>query len=247
VEHVGPGGLRSAARPDGAGAGLARRPRRLRPDGWETLFDPAAPDARRTVGPDDPVAAIALAALVLQRSDEGLGIEDPYALDAGQLAAAGRLLTANGQLDWATDERAAAALRSGSRVIGAVPLGVAARLRAEGIELETDVPEPGTIGVSATWMITTGAQHPACMYAWMDHIISPQANAAAAQRAGLAPANRRACRLVPEHCEALRAEDEGFYERVAYRTEPHRECGDARGTVCTDAADWRALWRRVAG
>ena len=38
------------------------------------------------------------------------------------------------------------------------------------------------------------AEHPNCMYMWMDHIISPKANAAVAEWFGEAPANATSTR-----------------------------------------------------
>ena len=40
------------------------------------------------------------------------------------------------------------------------------------------LPKEGSTGWSDTWMISSKAKHPNCMYMWMNHIISPKANAA---------------------------------------------------------------------
>ena len=44
--------------------------------------------------------------------------------------------------------------------------------------VETTLPKEGSTGWSDTWMISSKAKNPNCMYLWMDHIISPKANAA---------------------------------------------------------------------
>ena len=42
-------------------------------------------------------------------------------------------------------------------------------------------------------MVATDAPNRNCAYAWMDHIISPEANAAVAEYFGEAPSNPKAC------------------------------------------------------
>ena len=42
-------------------------------------------------------------------------------------------------------------------------------------------------------MISSEAEHPNCAYMWLDHIISPEANAAVAEWFGEAPSNEKAC------------------------------------------------------
>ena len=39
--------------------------------------------------------------------------------------------------------------------------------------VETTLPKEGSTGWSDTWMISSEAEHPNCMYMWMNHIISP--------------------------------------------------------------------------
>ena len=48
-------------------------------------------------------------------------------------------------------------------------------------------------GWSDTWMISSKAKHPNCMYMWMNWIISPKANAEVAEFFGEAPAQSLAC------------------------------------------------------
>ena len=42
-------------------------------------------------------------------------------------------------------------------------------------------------------MISSEAKNPNCMYMWMDHIVSPKANAAVAEWFGEAPGNEKSC------------------------------------------------------
>ena len=56
------------------------------------------------------------------------------------------------------------------------------------------LPKEGATGWSDTWMISSEAKNPNCMYKWMDHIISPKANAAVAEWFGEAPPTRSRAR-----------------------------------------------------
>jgi putative spermidine/putrescine transport system substrate-binding protein len=109
------------------------------------------------------------------------------------------------------------------------------------------VPREGTTGWSDTWMVATRAQHPSCMYRWMNHVISPRVNAVAAEWLGVAPANKRSCDLMTDKdfCDTYHAEDEDYWDRVNYRTTPLKACGDARGDVCKGYADWVAAWTQI--
>ena len=59
-------------------------------------------------------------------------------------------------------------------------------------------PKEGTTGWSDTWMIYAKAQHPNCMYLWMNYIISPEAQAKVAESFGEAPVNPKACALTTD-------------------------------------------------
>jgi len=98
-------------------------------------------------------------------------------------------------------------------------------------------------------MISSEAKHPNCMYKWMDHIVSPEANAAVAEWFGEAPANAKSCDLteVPEHCDIFHADDEQFFDRVEYWNTPRAQCGDDRGDVCMDYSEWVKAWTEIKG
>ena len=63
------------------------------PTSWSAVFDDAAAYSGKVTAYDSPIY-IADAALYLMKTQPDLGIEDPYALDADQLAAAVDLLKA---------------------------------------------------------------------------------------------------------------------------------------------------------
>ena len=64
--------------------------------------------------------------------------------------------------------------------------------------MEAILPDEGATGWSDTWMVGTESEHKNCAYLWMDHIISPEANAAVAEYFGEAPANPKACDIASQ-------------------------------------------------
>ncbi len=66
------------------------------------------------------------------------------------------------------------------------------------------------------------------MYLWMNHMISPEAQAAVAEGFGEAPVNLKACELTKNtnHCTEFHADDEAWWEDVYYWTTPAADCGD---------------------
>jgi len=51
----------------------------------------------------------------------------------------------------------------------------------------------------------------------------------------------------PGHCETFHAEDEVYFSKVHYWATPQKECGDARGAVCKDFAEWNQAWTEIKG
>jgi putative spermidine/putrescine transport system substrate-binding protein len=98
-------------------------------------------------------------------------------------------------------------------------------------------------------MISSEAEHPNCMYLWMNHIISPKANAAVAEWFGEAPSNEKACKETAdaEHCDIYHANDEKFFDQIAFWKTPVSDCGDDRGDVCKTYDDWVQGWNEVKG
>ncbi len=78
--------------------------------------------------------------------------------------------------------------------------------------VQTVLPKEGSTAWSDTWMVSSKAKHPNCMYKWMDYITSPSVQAQVAQYFGEAPANPKACTIadgrlllaVPRHRRRLR-------------------------------------------
>ena len=65
--------------------------------------------------------------------------------------------------------------------------GLSEVLRGDLSPVEAILPEEGATGWSDTWMVSADTEHPNCAYAWMNHIISPKANAAVAVYADTGP------------------------------------------------------------
>ena len=95
-------------------------------------------------------------------------------------------------------------------------------------------------------MISSKAEHPNCMYMWMNHIISPETNPAATQYFGEAPANAKSCDLHDAAITARRSTPatRSTSTRSTYWTTPVAECGDDRGAVCKDYPEWVQAWTR---
>jgi putative spermidine/putrescine transport system substrate-binding protein len=99
-------------------------------------------------------------------------------------------------------------------------------------------------------MIHSKSKHPNCMYKWMNHIISPKANAAVAEWFGEAPSNPKACDLTADknHCDIYHADDEDYFKQVWYWTTPTAKCLDGRTDVtCKDYSEWVQGWTEVKG
>ncbi len=105
-------------------------------------------------------------------------------------------------------------------------------------------------------MIAKDAAHPNCMYMWMDHMMSAEANAQATIYFGEAPTSQQACDyaetfedgLYAGHCEQSHATDEAYCEDVWYWSTP---AGTATtrttATTCKDVDDWVEAWTTIRG
>ena len=84
----------------------------------------------------------------------------------------------------------------------------------------------------------------------MNHIVSPEANAAVAEWFGEAPANAKSCALTADkdHCATFHAEDTAYWTDVYYWNTPIPQCLDGRTDVtCTDYAKWTQAWTEIKG
>ncbi len=221
------------------------------PTSWSAVFDDAEAQSGSVTAYDNPIY-IADAALYLREHNPELGITDPYELDQEQFDAAIELLKAQtehiGEY-WSDYTKEIQAFANGDSTVGTTWQVIANLLAADGVEVDTTLPEEGSTGWSDTWMLSSEAANPNCMYLWMDHIISPQANADVAEWFGEAPANEKSCELTADanHCDTFHAADEEYFDQIEYWKTPVSDCGDDRGDVCKTYDDWVQGWTEVKG
>ena len=221
------------------------------PTSWDVVFDRASEYSGKVTAYDNPIY-IADAALYLREHQPELGITDPYELDQEQFDAAIELLQAQNEHIgeyWSDYTKEISAFANGDSSVGTTWQVIVNLLNADGSEEEVVLPDEGATGWSDTWMVSSEAEHPNCMYAWMDHIISPEANAAVAEWFGEAPSNQKSCDLTadPKHCEIYHADDEEFFGQIEFWRTPVSDCGDDRGEVCKTYDEWVAGWNEVKG
>jgi putative spermidine/putrescine transport system substrate-binding protein len=221
------------------------------PTSWSAVFDDAAANKGKVTAYDSPTY-IADAALYLKAHKPELKIDNPYELDDAQFQASVDLLKAQraniGEY-WSDYTKEQAAFTSGDSVVGTTWQVIANLLAADKVPIRTTLPSEGATGWSDTWMLSSKAKHPNCAYMWMNHIISPKANAEVAEWFGEAPANSKSCALTADknHCKTFHADDEAYFDRVSYWTTPRKECGDSRGAVCKDYSEWVQAWTEIKG
>ena len=221
------------------------------PTSWGAVFDNASAYKGKVTAYDSPIY-IADAAVYLMATQPELGIQNPYALDEKQLAAAVELLKQqreNVGEYWSDYLKQMQAFTSGDSVVGTSWQVIVNGLQGEGVPIEAVLPEEGATGWSDTWMISSKAKHPNCAYAWMNYIASPEANAQATEYFGEAPSNQAACDFrSPGSCEAFHAGDAEYAAQLWYWTTPVANCVDGRTDVkCTDYAQWTTAWQEIKG
>jgi putative spermidine/putrescine transport system substrate-binding protein len=223
------------------------------PDSWGVVFDPNSPYKGKITAYDAPIY-IADAAVYLMATKPDLKITNPYELDDAQFQAAVDLLKQQRQVIgkyWSLYTDEIAAFTAGDSVVGTTWQVIANVLQGEDVPVEVVLPKEGATGWSDTWMISSKAKNPNCMYAWMNYIISPVANAQATVSFGEAPTSDAACaeaeKISPGHCDTFHATDEDYFSKVYFWATPQKDCGDSRGAVCKDFAEWVQAWTEIKG
>jgi putative spermidine/putrescine transport system substrate-binding protein len=241
------------------------------PRSWDVMLDPskASKYKGKISAYDDPIY-IADAAVYLKAHKPGLGIDDPYELDEKQFDAAVNLLKEqrpNVGEYWSDYAKQIESFTNGDDVVGTTWQYQFFTLLADGQPVASSpasqgfVPDEGATGWSDTWMISSEAKHPNCMYLWFNHVLKPDVQAQIMQWFGEAPANQNACdpKTVvaadeklglakdPKFCDEYHAADPAFWKRVYYWKTPLADCGDDRGDVCKDYNDWVQAWTEIKG
>jgi putative spermidine/putrescine transport system substrate-binding protein len=223
------------------------------PDSWSVVFDGGSAYKGKVTAYDYEIY-IADAAVYLMATKPDLGITNPYALDETQFQAAVDLLKAQRQnitTYWGTAQQQIDSFTSGDMVVGTTWQYQVGVLQAGDVPVEAIKPKEGTTGWSDSWMISSSAAHPNCMYKWMDWIIGPEANAMATVWFGEAPVSPEGCaeaeKLSAGHCDLFHATDEAYFKDVYYWNTPTAECLDGRGPICKDFSEWTKAWTEIKG
>jgi putative spermidine/putrescine transport system substrate-binding protein len=220
------------------------------PDSWSAVFGGGSAYKGEVTAYDSPIY-IADAALYLMKTKPELGITNPYALDAKQLAAAVGLLKAqkaNVGEYWSDYLKETQAFKAGSSVVGTTWQVIANLAQSEKAPVAVTLPKEGATGWSDTWMVSAKSKHKTCAYKFIDHMVSPQVNADVAEYFGEAPANSKSCALTvaKDHCAIFHANDEAYFSKVYYWNTPIQQCLDGRKNVkCTDYAQWTKAWTSI--
>jgi putative spermidine/putrescine transport system substrate-binding protein len=222
-------------------------------DSWNVIWDGASRFSHRLSIPDDAMF-IADAANYLRATRPGLGIDDPFQLDERQFRAALRLLRAQapyvGEYWTRSDSTQVESFTSGESAVGTTRPERIPEMEAAGIPLKAVKPVEGATGWSDTWMVSSHAANPNCMYLWMDYFASPEVQARFAESQNQAPVNLVACQLMqdPDGCTELHADDEEWWDDVDYWATPSEDCGDpAREEPCKTLDEWKAAWADLRG
>jgi putative spermidine/putrescine transport system substrate-binding protein len=224
------------------------------PDSWSIMFDPATAYKGKISVYDAPIY-IADAAVLLMTQRPDLKITNPYALDDAQFQAAVDLLKGQqpniGQY-WTDYVKQEDAFRAGDAQLGTTWQIITNLLQAEDPPVAVDVvkPKEGATGWSDTWMINSKTKNLACSYAFINHLVSPETNAAIAEWFGEAPANSKSCALTADanHCATFHADDDAFWADVWYWQTPEVKCVDGRTDVtCKGFDDWIKAWTEIKG
>jgi putative spermidine/putrescine transport system substrate-binding protein len=228
------------------------------PDSWNIMFDPKiAAKYKGKISVYDEQSYIADAALYLKFHQPDLEIENPYELNEEQFNAAVELLKeqrAYAGEYWSEAAKQISSFAGGDMTVGTTWQYQYFALKEEGVPVAASpasqgfLPKEGSTGWSDTWMISSEAKHPNCMYKWMNWIISPKANAQVAEFFGEAPAQELACKETanPNFCAEYHAEDPSFWKRVYYWEVPVADCGNGE-TDCMDYNDWVKAWTSIKG
>jgi len=221
------------------------------PESWDVVWEADSPYAGKITAYDAPIY-IADAAVYLMYHQPELGINNPYALDETQLAAAVELLKQQNTIIgeyWSDPVAQITSFVGGNTVVGTS--WEVLRKFAASENLKTTLPVEGSTGWYDAWLVSSTSPNVNCAYAWMDYTSRADVNGAIAMNFGMAPANIAFCATSAEaqaHCDEFAAEDEEFFDRIWPWTTPIEQCVDGRTDVtCTNFQDWTNAWLTVKG
>ncbi len=220
------------------------------PTSWAAVFDQVPAAAKGKLTPYTGAIYIADAALYLKSAKPELGITDPYELTQAQFDAAIVLLKAqkgNAKLYWGTTTEQTDAFKSGDAVMGPSWPYQVNLLEGDKQPVASVIPKEGATGWADSWMMSSKAAHPNCMYKWMQWTATPDVQAQVASYFGSAPANPKACDVLgKETCDAYHVTDDAYFSQISFWKTPLADCGNGK-TTCIDFADWTKAWTEVKG
>jgi putative spermidine/putrescine transport system substrate-binding protein len=223
------------------------------PTSWSVMWEEDSP-AAGDLSVFNGSIYIADAALYLMKHNPDLGITDPYQLNDEQFDAAVALLEQQSAMVgqyWGTAQEQIDAFQAGEVTVGTswqYQYNVLSADAPVGVTL----PEEGSTGWSDTWMISSQAEHPNCMYMWMNHMLAPETSAMATVWFGEAPTSEAACaaaeELSPGHCDTFHATDEEYFDQIWFWNTPQADCADDdEATTCKSNDDWIQAWAEITG
>ena len=225
------------------------------PTSWDPVWEGASEHSGQ-VSIYNYLIYIADAALHLMQKQPDLGITDPYQLNEEQFDAAVDLLKAQSEhaTYWGTAAEQITSFAAGDAVVGTTWQYQANNLTDSPVAVT--LPAEGSTGWSDTWMISSEAEHPGCMYRWMNWMADPATSAMATIYFGEAPTSQAACDEAETildgayagHCATFHATDEEYFSKVWFWTTPRADCADDdAATTCKDIEDWTNAWTEITG
>jgi putative spermidine/putrescine transport system substrate-binding protein len=230
------------------------------PTSWDVVWDADSPAAGK-ISIYNSSIYIADAALHLMQTTPDLGITDPYQLNEEQFNAAVALLNQQSEIVgeyWTLSTDQITSFGSGDMLAGSSWQYMLNTILADNPKapVAATLPAEGSTGWSDTWMISSTAAHPGCMYRWMNWMLDPETSAMATIYFGEAPVSQAACDAAETildgaykgHCDAYHATDEAYFDKIRYWSTPREDCNDDdANTTCKDVDDWIAAWTAITG
>ena len=219
------------------------------PTSWGVIFDGSSYKGK--VDAYDSPIYIADAAVYLKATQPDLKITDPHELTQDQFDAAVALLKQQrAQIGnyWSSYTSQIQDFKTKSIVIGPTWPYQYNTLKSEHQPVATVLPKEGATGWADTWMMSSQAAHPNCMYEWMAWATTPEVQKGVAEWFGAAPANPKACDLLgAKFCADYHVTDQNYFDQIAFWKTPLTDCGDDRGQTCTDYSVWTQKWAEIKG
>jgi putative spermidine/putrescine transport system substrate-binding protein len=119
------------------------------------------------------------------------------------------------------------------------------------VNVDAVIPSEGATGWADTWMMSSHAQHPNCMYKWMQYASTADVQAQVAEFYGATPSNTGSCSVIDQDLGAAAAApyhcgDDAFVHDLYLWKTPLADCGDGKND-CIDYSVWEQKFTEVIG